>query len=57
MCMPSIVDEVQRKRIAACGAAIRKATASPFGSKDENGMLNLNDAATRDAIVSRADAS
>jgi kynurenine formamidase len=57
MCMPSIVDEVQRKRIAACGAAFRKATASPFGSKDEIGMLNLIDAASRDAIVSRADAS
>ena len=32
-------------------------TTSPFGADDEIGMLNLIDARSRDAIVSRADAS
>jgi kynurenine formamidase len=57
MCTPSIVSEVEKRRIAAYGASFRKATSSPFGAKDEIGMLNLIDAQSRDAIVSRADAS
>ena len=57
MCSPIIVNEVEKRRIAAHGASFRKATTSPFGSKDEIGMLNLIDAKSRDAIVSRADAS
>ena len=36
-------------------AAFRKATASPFGADDEIGMLNLIDAASRQAIMDRAD--
>ena len=57
MCTPSIVTEAQKGKIAAHGASFRKATTSPFGAKDEIGMLNLIDAQSRDAIVSRADAS
>lgn len=57
MCTPSIVTEAQKKKIAAYGASFRKATSSPFGADDEIGMLNLIDASSRDAIVSRADAS
>jgi kynurenine formamidase len=44
-----------KSRIAALAAAFRKATASPFGSDDEIGMLNLIDAASRQAIMDRAD--
>ena len=57
MCTPSYVDEAMKRKIAAYGAKFREVTASPFGSEDEIGMLNLIDAASRDAIVSRADAS
>lgn len=56
MCTPSFVDEAMRKKIAAYGAAFRKASSSPFGSADEIGMLNLVDADSRQAIISRADA-
>jgi kynurenine formamidase len=57
MCTPTIVTEAQKKKIAAYGATFRKATTSPFGADDEIGMLNLIDGKSRDAIVSRADAS
>jgi kynurenine formamidase len=57
MCTPGIVNEAQKKKIAAYGATFRKATASPFGSKDEIGMLNLIDRASREAVIGRADAS
>jgi kynurenine formamidase len=57
MCTPEIISEVERRRIAAFGASFRNATSSPFGAKDEIGMLNLIDAKSRDAILSRADAS
>src|SRR5882672_5061748 len=57
MCTPGIVNEAQKKKIAAYGATFRKATTSPFGSKDEIGMLNLIDRASREAVVGRADAS
>jgi len=57
MCSPIVVSEVEKRRIAAHGASFRKATSSPFGSSDEIGMLNLIDAQSRDAIVSRADAA
>lgn len=56
MCTPRIVDEAMKKKIAAYGARFREVTASPFGAEDEVGMLNLIDAASRDAIMSRADA-
>jgi kynurenine formamidase len=57
MCTPRFVDEAMRQKIAAYHASFRKVTTSPFGSDDEIGMLNLIDAASRDAIISRADAS
>ncbi len=57
MCTPSFVDEAMKQKIAAYNAKFRQVTASPFGADDEIGMLNLIDAASRDAIVSRADAS
>lgn len=57
MCTPTVVSEAQKKRIAAYAATFRQATTSPFGADDEIGMLNLIDARSRDAIVSRADAS
>jgi kynurenine formamidase len=57
MCTPAIVNEAQKQKIAAYSATFRKATTSPFGSKDEIGMLNLIDRASREAVVGRADAS
>lgn len=56
MCTNDVIDEVTRRRIAAHGATFRQATTSPFGAKDEIGMLNLIDAASRQAILGRADA-
>ena len=53
MCTPEIISEVERRTIAAFGASFRKATSSPFGAKDEIGMLNLIDAKSRDAISTR----
>ncbi len=55
MCSDCIVTEAMKGRIAAHGAAFRKATTSPFGADDEIGMLNLVDATSREAIMSRAD--
>jgi len=57
MCTHIIVSEIEKRRIAAYGASFRKATASPFGGNDEIGMLNLIDAQSRDAVMSKADAS
>ena len=57
MCSPRVVDEAMRRKIAAYSANFRKVTNSPFGADDEIGMLNLIDAASRDAIMRRADAS
>jgi kynurenine formamidase len=56
MCTSQIVDEVTRRRIAAHGASFRQASSSPFGARDEIGMLNLMDAASAQAIMARADA-
>ena len=55
MCSDSMVSAAMKGKIAAHAAAFRKATASPFGSEDEIGMLNLIDAASRQAIMDRAD--
>ena len=41
MCTPRFVDEAMRNKIAAYNARFRKVTASPFGSDDQIGMLNL----------------
>ena len=57
MCSPRLIDESMKQKIAAYNASFRKVTASPFGPRDEIGMLNLIDAASRDAIMRRADAS
>lgn len=54
MCSDCFVTAAMKARIAAHSAAFRKATASPFGSDDEIGMLNLIDGASREAIMSRA---
>jgi len=56
MCTAHFVDEATKKKIAANAATFREATRSPFGSEDQIGMLNLIDADSRQAIVSRADA-
>ena len=55
MCSECMVTAAMKSRIAAHAAAFRQATASPFGSDDEIGMLNLVDAASRKAIMDRAD--
>jgi hypothetical protein len=57
MCTAHFVDEVTKKKIAAYAATFREVTRSPFGSEDQIGMLNLIDADSRQAVVSRADAS
>ena len=57
MCNDCFVTAAMKSRIAAHGAAFRKATQSPFGADDEIGMLNLIDAAARQAIMDRADPS
>jgi kynurenine formamidase len=57
MCSPIYVNEVEKRRIAAYAAKFRQATASPFGDRDEIGMLNLIDAESRNAILARADAT
>jgi kynurenine formamidase len=56
MCTVYFVDEATKRKIAAYNARFREASASPFGSDDQIGMLNLIDAESRAAIVSRADA-
>jgi kynurenine formamidase len=56
MCTACFVDEATRTKIAAHAAKFREVTKSPFGSKDQIGMLNLIDAESRKAIMSRADA-
>lgn len=56
MCTPYLVDEATKQKIAAYSAKFREVTTSPFGSDDEIGMLNLIDAASRQAILSCADA-
>src|SRR5262245_36696731 len=55
MCTPYLVDEATKKKIAAYSAKFREITASPFGADDEIGMLNLIDASSREAILTRAD--
>lgn len=57
MCVACYVDEATKSKIAAYGARFHEATESPFGKGDEIGMLNLIDAASRSAILSRTDAS
>ena len=56
MCTPYVVDEMTKKKIAAWSAERHKASTSPFGRDDQIGMLNLIDAASRAAILGRADA-
>lgn len=56
MCTFYMVDEAAKQRIAAYTARFREVTASPFGSDDQIGMLNLIDAESRETILARADA-
>ena len=56
MCTVYFVDEATKRKIAAYNAKFREVSASPFGADDQIGMLNLIDAESRAAIVSRADA-
>src|SRR5258708_19481858 len=56
MCTSFLVDETTKTKIAAYSAKFRQVTTSPFGTDDQIGMLNLIDASTRQAILSRADA-
>lgn len=56
MCGPMLMDEATRAKVAAIGATFREASASPFGSDDEIGMLNLIDAKSRQAVLESADA-
>jgi hypothetical protein len=56
MCTVYFVNEATKEQIAAYNARFREVSASPFGSDDQIGMLNLIDAESRAAVVSRADA-
>lgn len=56
MCGPTLMTADQKEKIAAYAAKFRQVTTSPFGSDDEIGMLNLIDAESRRAILSRTDA-
>src|SRR4051812_47233886 len=55
MCVVCAVDEATKNKIIARNAALHRVSTSPFGKDDEIGMLNLIDAASRQAIMSRAD--
>ena len=55
MCVVCAVDEATKNKIIARSAALHRVSTSPFGKDDEVGMLNLVDAASRQAIMSRAD--
>ncbi|MDQ0394382.1 cyclase family protein [Labrys monachus] len=57
MCVACYVDEAMKQKIIAYNAEFHEVTRSPYGRDDEIGMLNLIDAQSRSAIVSRADAS
>ncbi len=55
MCVTCYVDEAMKQKIVAYNSEFHKVATSPFGGNDEIGMLNLIDAASRKAILSRAD--
>ncbi|CAM5762122.1 hypothetical protein LMIY3S_00367 [Labrys miyagiensis] len=57
MCVACYVDEAMKQKIIAYNAEFHEVTRSPYGRDDEIGMLNLIDAQSRSAILSRADAS
>ena len=57
MCVACYVDEEMKAKIVAYNAEFHKVSKSPYGKDDEIGMLNLIDARSRSAILSRADAS
>lgn len=56
MCGPTLISAAEKARIAAYDGKFREVTASPFGTDDEIGMLNLIDAESRRTIMSRTDA-
>jgi kynurenine formamidase len=51
-----LIDAETRDKIAARNATFRQVSASPFGTDDEIGMLNLIDASSRRALISSTDA-
>lgn len=57
MCGPNLVSDHERKRIAAWGAVRHQVGASPFGSEDEIGMLNLLTPEISASMLSRADSA
>ena len=57
MCVACYVDETMKAKIIAYNAKFHEVSKSPYGKGDEIGMLNLIDAQSRSAILSRADAS
>ena len=57
MCVTCYVDAAMKDKVVAYNAEFHKASKSPFGRDDEIGMLNLIDAESRSAIMSRADPS
>lgn len=57
MCIPTLVTEADKLRIAAYANRFREASRSPFGADDEIGMLNLIDPARSKSMLQRADAS
>ncbi|MGO3147889.1 MAG: cyclase family protein [Leucobacter sp.] len=57
MCIPSIISEADKDKIAAYAAEFREVSRSPFGPDDEIGMLNLIDPQRSKDMLTRADAS
>jgi kynurenine formamidase len=55
MCSPGMVNDATKAKIASYHAKFNTVSKSPFGADDQIGMLNLIDAASRKAIMSRAD--
>ena len=57
MCVPSLITEADKEKIAAYAARFREVSLSPFGPNDEIGMLNLIDPKRSKEMLTRADAS
>jgi len=57
MCGPSYVDKDARDHIAAWHSQRNEVSASPFGSEDEIGMLNLITPELSESMLSQADAT
>lgn len=57
MCGPSLIDGESRERIAAWNVAQHEVSESPFGPRDEIGMLNLVTPEISQSMLSAADAT